>query len=139
MKLIYKCFIIFLLLIIYICILKTNVVVARSVDADEATKSIFKDADDFVSGEIDDESSLHIGISESSLKTLSKIVSNVLMTIGVFVAFIMIAIMGIKFMMQSTEEKAQIKESLMPFLIGLIVTFGAFSIWKIAISILSKI
>ena len=61
------------------------------------------------------------------------------MTIGVFVAFIMIAIMGIKFMMQSTEEKAQIKESLMPFLIGLIVTFGAFSIWKIAISILSKI
>ena len=38
-------------------------------------------------------------------------------------------------MLGSMEEKAQIKEALIPFVIGCIVAFGAFGIWKIFITI----
>ena len=124
---------IILLLIISIFILTTNVFASATVDG------IFKDADEFVSGDIDDTDSLHIQVEESSLQKLSNVVSNVLIMLGVFVAFIMAAILGINFMIQSTAEKAKIKEALIPFVIGLIVTFGAFGIWRIAIGLLSQV
>ena len=43
--------------------------------------------------------------------------------------------MGIKFMIGSVEEKAEIKAALVPFVIGCIVVFGAFGIWKIVVTI----
>ena len=37
-------------------------------------------------------------------------------------------------MIGSAEEKAQIKDALIPFVIGCIVIFGAFGIWKIFVT-----
>ena len=45
------------------------------------------------------------------------------------------AILGIKFMIGSVEEKAEIKAALVPFIIGCVVVFGAFGIWKIVVTI----
>ena len=47
---------------------------------------------------------------------------------------IIAGILGIKFMIGSAEEKAQIKDALIPFVIGCIVIFGAFGIWKIFVT-----
>ena len=48
-------------------------------------------------------------------------------------------IIGIQFMMALVEEKAKIKEALMPYFVGCMVVFGAFGLWKLAITILSKL
>ena len=103
----------------------------------QTIKKFFDDADSFVTDDVD--SSVHVPIKEASIKNLSKVLSGILTVIGVVIALIMIAILGINFMVQSVEEKAKIKEALTPFVIGAFVTFGAFGIWKMAISLLSGI
>lgn len=62
------------------------------------------------------------------------VIFNAFLTIGTIVATIVLAIMGILFMTSTSEEKAKIKESLMPFVIGCIVMFGAFTIWKVVVN-----
>ena len=76
-----------------------------------------------------------INIDEEKLKDTSNMLYNILLIIGMCVAVIISAILGIKFMIGSAEEKAEIKETLIPFVIGCIVIFGAFGIWKIFIDI----
>ena len=44
-------------------------------------------------------------------------------------------IIGIQFMMASAEEKAKVKEALIPYVVGCAVIFGAFTIWSIAVNI----
>ena len=46
-------------------------------------------------------------------------------------------VIGIQFMTASVEEKAKIKESLVPYVVGCVVVFGAFGIWKLAVTVLS--
>lgn len=60
---------------------------------------------------------------------------NVLLIIGIAVSVIISGIMGIRIMIGSAEEKAQIKEQMIPYVIGCGVMFGAFAIWKIAMII----
>ena len=74
-------------------------------------------------------------IDQSELQKVSKMLNNILIAIGMCVAVVISAILGIKFMIGSVEEKAQIKDSLLPFIIGCIVLFGAFGIWRIFIEI----
>ncbi len=54
------------------------------------------------------------------------------------VAVIVGLIIGIRFMVSGVDEKAKIKEELMPYVIGCFIIFGAFGIWKIIVSILSS-
>ncbi len=74
-------------------------------------------------------------IDEDKLKNVSDYVYNVLLLIGIVVAVIVSSVLGIKFMIGSVEEKAQIKDALVPFVIGCIVVFSAFAIWKIFVTI----
>ena len=62
---------------------------------------------------------------------------NILLTIGIVLAVLGGIYLGIKFMMSSAEGKAQVKESLIPYIAGCVVIFGAFIIWKLAIVLLS--
>lgn len=39
-------------------------------------------------------------------------------------------------MMSPIEEKAEIKESMMPFVIGCFVMFGAYGLWKVVVNLL---
>ena len=45
--------------------------------------------------------------------------------VGVGVAVIILLVLGIKYMMGSAEEKAEYKKSMIPYVIGAIVIFGA--------------
>ena len=74
-------------------------------------------------------------VDTTKMQSTSKEIVNILIVIGMCVAVVTIAVLGIKFMLGSIEEKAQIKESLVPFIIGCIVVFGAFGIWEIFITI----
>ena len=55
--------------------------------------------------------------------------------IGVGVALITTATMGIKFLMASTEERSEIKRAMVPYAIGIAVIFGALTIWKVLIQV----
>lgn len=77
-------------------------------------------------------------IDASRLQTVSKFVSGVLLTIAIAITVISAAIMGIKFMTESVEDKAKIKESMTPWVIGILVAFGAFAIWQVTINIMSQ-
>ena len=74
-------------------------------------------------------------IDKGSLQNASSSIYNILLICGMIVAVLIGSIMGIKFMIGSVEEKAEIKAALVPFVIGCIVVFGAFGIWKILVTI----
>lgn len=74
-------------------------------------------------------------IDKGSLQNASSSIYNILLICGMIVAVLIGSIMGIKFMIGSVEEKAEIKAALVPFVIGCIVVFGAFGIWKIVVTI----
>ena len=74
-------------------------------------------------------------IDKGRLKNASSSIYNILLICGVIIAVLIGSIMGIKFMIGSVEEKAEIKAALVPFAIGCIVVFGAFGIWKIVVTI----
>lgn len=77
-------------------------------------------------------------VKEAKLKSTSNFIYNILLGIAMVVAVIIGMIIGIQFMVVSVEEKAKIKEALVPYVVGCIVVFGAFGIWKLAMNILSK-
>ena len=78
-------------------------------------------------------------IADNSVNTEFNRIYNVLFGIGVALTVIIGAILGIKFMIGTVEEQAKVKEMLMPYIIGCIIIFGAFGIWKLAINIFSNI
>ena len=64
---------------------------------------------------------------------------NILFPLGVATTVIVGGALGIKFMWASADDKAKIKESLIPYGVGCVVIYGAFGIWRIAIEIFSKL
>ena len=80
-------------------------------------------------------SSLVSTLNESKLEGLSNTVSGILLTIAVGVTLISAVVMGINFVIQSVEDKAKIKESMVPWIIGIVISFGAYGIWKITMGI----
>lgn len=69
------------------------------------------------------------------IRPISNSIYNTLLILGVTIAVIVGAVLGIKFITGSIEQKSKIKESLIPYFVGCFVIFGAFAIWKIAIVI----
>ena len=95
---------------------------------------IFDDAEGFIStGESAGTSG---AISESSLQNMSNLIYNILLILGIAIAVIIGVVLGIQFMTGGVEEKAKVKDSLIPYVAGCVVIFGAFTIWKIVITIL---
>lgn len=64
---------------------------------------------------------------------------NILFPIAIIITVIMGVVLGIKFMLASAEDKAKLKESIIPYIAGCIVIYGAFGIWKLAIIAFSSI
>lgn len=76
-------------------------------------------------------------VRQDKLKESSDFFYNILLAIALILTVVIGMIIGIKFMIASVEEKAKIKEALVPYVVGCIVVFGAFTIWKIAIEVLN--
>lgn len=80
-----------------------------------------------------------VTIDGDSTTTASNMLFNVLFSIGVGAALLIGIYLGIKFMLASAEDKASIKESLIPYFAGVIVMFASFSIWKLVLVLLQNI
>lgn len=74
-------------------------------------------------------------IQEGELKDLSGYLYNILLAGGVIIAVIVATVLGIQFMVGGAEGQAKVKETLVPFIIGCVVVFGGFAIWKIALTV----
>lgn len=79
------------------------------------------------------------GINGAKLPDASKDLYNILLGVGVVVTLVISVFLGAKFIMASAEEKAEIKQSMLPFIIGTFVTFAAFGIWRIMVNMLSSL
>lgn len=96
----------------------------------ETIDQTFEGADNFV----DKGSSYNIDTSQ--LKSSSRFIYNALLAIGMVAAVIVGVILGIKYMISSSEDKAEVKETLIPYIISCCVIFGAFTIWKLVVNVL---
>lgn len=96
---------------------------------------IFETGDQF----LEDGKKQDIDIDTKNVQSEISSIYNILLMLGIALSIIIGAILGITFMVSSVEEQAKIKELLVPYVIGCVVIFGAFGIWKIVIGILAGI
>ena len=66
-------------------------------------------------------------------------VVDIITTIGIIVAVVVLLILGIKYMMGSASEKAEYKKTMIPYLIGAIIIFGASAIAKAVVAMANSI
>ena len=59
---------------------------------------------------------------------------DIVTTIGIIVAVIVLLVLGIKYMMGSAAEKAEYKKTMIPYLVGAVLIFGASAIAKAIIA-----
>ena len=75
----------------------------------------------------------------TQLKKASNTLYNIFLGVGVAVAVIVGAILGIQFMTAGIDKKVEVKEALIPYVISCIVIFGSFGIWKVLVMILGQV
>lgn len=62
------------------------------------------------------------------ISTVGKKIMGIVQTVGVVVAVVILMVLGIKYMMGSAEEKAEYKKTMLPYIIGAVLIFGATAI-----------
>ena len=78
-------------------------------------------------------------INNDALKEGSNTLYNVLLVIGIAVTFIWGIVLGIQFITGSLGEKADVKKNLIVYVIGCIIIFGAFGIWRLLLQLLQPL
>lgn len=73
--------------------------------------------------------------TQSSVVSIGNQIIGIITTVGVVVAVVVLLVLGIKYMMGSTEEKAKYKETMIPYLVGAILIFGASAITKVVVAV----
>jgi len=69
-------------------------------------------------------------IDKEKLKEVNSKIYNILVLCGIIAAVIGGAALGIFFIIASPEGKAKVSQYLVPYIVGCVVVFGAFAIWK---------
>ncbi len=95
---------------------------------------IIKEAESFLQ-----QGSKNPTISGEHLEKASSTLYNLLLSIGIFLAVAIGMYLGVKFMMSSVEDKAKVKEALVPYIAGCVVIFTGFAIWRIVILLIRGI
>lgn len=116
------------ILVLILLVVLVNILVPLKVNA---VSDMFQAADDFLSKG----RSPTTVIDEAKVKTTSNTIYKWLMTIAICVAVIIGAVLGVQFVMSSVEGKAKIQEALVPYIIGCMVVFGSFFIWKTLVNV----
>lgn len=78
-----------------------------------------------------DSSDKKFSISESKLKDTSSSIYNILLMLSFIIVACVGIYLGIKYMWAGVDEKADVKNALVAFTVGCVVTYGAFGIWKV--------
>lgn len=101
-------------------------------DSASSLDDMMSDADGFVKEGV-------VQYEEEALQNFSSTLFNIFSIVGAAVAVIIGIIIGIKYMIGSVEEKAEYKKMLVPYIVGCVVVFGAFGIWKLIVVMLESI
>lgn len=104
-----------------------------SLSAKHTPDEIIKEGNSFI------QSGTEQTIKQDQVQQASTTLYNVLLSIGMFAAIAIGVYLGIKFMSSSADDKAKVKEALIPYIVGCVVIFGAFGIWKLLIMLLQPI
>jgi type IV secretory pathway VirB2 component (pilin) len=75
-------------------------------------------------------------INKTTLNEASSTVYNILLAIGTTTAIVIGIVLGIQFMIGGAEEQAKVKESLIPYVVGCVIVFGAFGIWALVVNVM---
>ena len=100
-----------------------------------ALGDIISSADNFIE---DGKNEKNVGLDEGVIKDLSNTMYNILFVLGIVIVVIWGLVIAIKFITGSVEEKAEVKKTLIPSVAGCVVLFGAFTIWKVVVTILQS-
>ena len=73
--------------------------------------------------------------AQGDLTAMGNKIIGIITTVGVVVAVIVLLILGIKYMMGSASEKAEYKKTMIPYLVGAILIFGASAITKVVVGL----
>ena len=74
-------------------------------------------------------------VEASGIKNIGSIILSGITGVGIVVSVVMVAILGVKYMLGSAEERAEYKKSMLPYLIGAILLFGASAIANMVVSL----
>lgn len=66
-------------------------------------------------------------------------ITSIISTIAIVIAVIVLLILGIKYMIGSASEKAEYKKTMIPYLVGAVLVFGAGAIAKVVVNMASTI
>lgn len=125
---------------ILMCSFSTNVFAEVSIigqtklAADGSIGGFIGSADEFIN-----QGASGDAINPDSLKEASDVLYNTLLAIGIGVAVIWGFILGIKFVTGGLDEKANVQKGLIIYVVGCVIIFGAFGIWKLVIELLQPL
>ena len=77
--------------------------------------------------------------STSQSQQIGGLIVGIVQTIGTIVAVVVVAVLGIKYMTGSTEEKAEYKKTMLPYLVGAIILFLGVTIVRVIYSFASQV
>lgn len=78
------------------------------------------------------------GANRAAMNSAVSEIAGLLTGLGIIVAVVVAAILGIQFMIGSTDQQAKVKESIIPYVCGCAVVFGALTIWQLVIRLLNQ-
>ena len=64
-------------------------------------------------------------VDVTQIGTVGNKIATILRAIGTVLLVVVLMVLGIKYMMGSAEEKAEYKKTMIPYLVGAILVFGA--------------
>lgn len=71
----------------------------------------------------------------TGVQNIGNQIIGIITTVGVVVAVVVLLVLGIKYMMGSASEKAEYKKTMIPYLVGAILIFGASAITKVVVQL----
>ena len=79
-------------------------------------------------------------VSGTSVNEITDKANNIIgtiTTVGIVIAVVTMIILGLKYMMGSVEEKAEYKKTMIPYLVGALLIFGASAITMVVVNVAS--
>ena len=78
-------------------------------------------------------------VDTGSISTIGGQIANILSTIGIIVAVIVLLVLGIKYMMGSASEKAEYKKTMIPYIVGAVLIFAGTSLVRVIYSLSTSV
>ena len=128
---------VFLILVILIVLSFINVSFINISEATDSFSSTVQEANDWITnGKTQFDNNTNINVTDITDVILP--ISQALTTIGVGIILCVAAYMGIKWITANPEEQAKLKQQSIGLVVSAVVVLGAYTIWSIALKIVSN-